>query len=324
MLETPGRLRRLAEELEELGLGLSGVAGDALVDEVEHALRPPVHERRIPSSGSIVLPTTDPESWADATDLEITRASAESQPLDAARRFADGLSSWVVRSLHDPIEWLVFDRPAGSERDLVVIARATGATIVQRHPSGIVRVVGEFGVLRWDGYRWHHESSIDSWIDVVHTCGDPHDIDITRAFLDFAVHDLGANGIGALLVFRDTETAGPDVDHKLPIPPPIRIYRPADLAPLRHALGQIDGAAVFGPDGVLRQLGVHLMPSDEAARIVDGFRGTRHTSGLRYSYDDPAATVITVSEDGPVAVFRRGVILGQSDPVINLAPGTSG
>ncbi|MCB1027938.1 MAG: diadenylate cyclase [Microthrixaceae bacterium] len=316
MLETPGRLRRLAEELEEVGIDLGGVERDALVEEVDRALRPPVHERRIPSSGSIVHPRTAPELWARETGLVITRASAEGQPIDAARRFADGLSSWLVRSPDGPIEWLVFNRPAGSERDLGVIARATGATIVQRHPDGLVRVVGATGVLRWDGYGWHHESPIDSWIDVVHSCGDPHDIAITRDLLDFAVHDLGANGIGALLVYRDTETSGPDVDHKLPVPPPIRIDRPTDLAPLRHALAQIDGAAVFGPDGVLRQLGVHLMPSDEAARTVDGFRGTRHTSGLRYSYDDPAATVITVSEDGPVAVFRRGAILGRSHPVV--------
>ncbi len=69
---------------------------------------------------------------------------------------------------------------------------------------------------------------------------------------------------------------------------------------------------MFGSDGVLRRLGVHLMPSDESVQTVDGFNGTRHTSGLRYSYDDPAATVIAVSEDGPVAVFRGGSVLGRS------------
>ncbi|MEZ5269778.1 MAG: hypothetical protein R2789_14830 [Microthrixaceae bacterium] len=116
MPETPARIRRLAEELEEVGLDLSGVDRDALIDEVDHALRPPVHERRIPSSGSIVHPTTEPASWAAATGLAIMRASAEDQPLDAARRFADGLSSWLVRSPQGPIEWVVFDRPAGSER----------------------------------------------------------------------------------------------------------------------------------------------------------------------------------------------------------------
>ena len=38
----------------------------------------------------------------------------------------------------------------------------------------------------------------------------------------------------------------------------------------------------------------------------------RHTSGRRYSFDDPYATVIVVSEDGPVTVLRRGELLGSS------------
>ena len=60
---------------------------------------------------------------------------------------------------------MVFDRPAGSERDLVVLADVFEATIVQRHPAGSVRVVGAFGVLRWDGLSWHHEPPVSSWID---------------------------------------------------------------------------------------------------------------------------------------------------------------
>jgi hypothetical protein len=31
-----------------------------MVEEADQALRPPVHERRVASSGSIVNPTTDP------------------------------------------------------------------------------------------------------------------------------------------------------------------------------------------------------------------------------------------------------------------------
>ena len=50
----------------------------------------------------------------------------------------------------------------------------------------------------------------------------------------------------------------------------------------------------------------------EAEETVDPFGGTRHTSGRRYSYDDPRATVIAVSEDGPVTVLRNGAVLGRS------------
>ena len=74
----------------------------------------------------------------------------------------------------------------------------------------------------------------------------------------------------------------------------------------------IDGAAMLDGEGVLRGLGVRLVPSVEAEGTVDAFGGTRHTSARRYSYDDPLATVIAVSEDGPVSVFRSGAVLGRS------------
>ena len=57
---------------------------------------------------------------------------------------------------------------------------------------------------------------------------------------------------------------------------------------------------------------MRLLPSPEAASSVEGFRGMRHTSGRRYSFDDPAATVIVISEDGPVTVLRNGELIGRS------------
>jgi DNA integrity scanning protein DisA with diadenylate cyclase activity len=74
----------------------------------------------------------------------------------------------------------------------------------------------------------------------------------------------------------------------------------------------VDGAAIFDADGVLRRLGVRLVPSQEAEETVEALGGTRHTSGRRYSRDDPLATVVAVSEDGPVSVLRNGEVLGRS------------
>jgi DNA integrity scanning protein DisA with diadenylate cyclase activity len=105
------------------------------------------------------------------------------------------------------------------------------------------------------------------------------------------------------------------VEERLPTPPPLQIRRLAHLAPLRHALAQVDGAAIFNADGVLRQLGVRLVPSKAAEKTVEAFGGTRHTSARRYSHDDPLATVIAVSEDGPVSLLRKGAVLGRSDKV---------
>lgn len=320
LLPSPGRLARLVDELAEAGLDLGGAEPwhDLALRELDYALRPTVHERRVPSFGAFVAPTTDPDGWEAATDLAIERRPAGDRATDVARRYADGMASWLIRRLDGADEWAVFDRPAGSERDLVVLAEALGTVAVQRHPAGMVRVVGPFGIHRWDGMLWHHEPLVATWLDAVAAGGTHGDPDVLETLLEFAVHDLGARNIGATLLYRpgdDPGAAVPDgVEARLATPPPLKACRPADLAPLRHALAQVDGAAVFDRGGTLRHIGVRLVPSAEAEGAVDGYRGMRHTAGRRYSYDDPAATVIVVSEDGPVTVLRAGELVGRSAP----------
>lgn len=97
-----------------------------------------------------------------------------------------------------------------------------------------------------------------------------------ETLLEFAVHDLGSRGIGAILVY---------------------------------------GATIFDSSGTLRQIGVRLVPSPQAEDSIEGFRGMRHTAGRRYSFDDPLTTIVIVSEDGPVTVLRNGQLLGASASV---------
>lgn len=328
---SPARLARIVDELAECGFTLEGEQTwvSAVLDELDYALRPTVHERRVPTFGAIIHPSTPTDRWNEASQLTIEHRPVQRLTLAAARGFADGLSSWVIRSARraEPArdelasdELAVFDRPAGSERDLVVLAEAMGATVVQRHPTGVVRLVGSFGVLRWAGLSWHHEPPISSWIDSLHACGTHGDRDVIEGMLEFAVHDLGARGIGALLVYRPDDDDPPTYEVRLPAPPPLRISAPSNLAPLRHVLSQVDGAAVFDGTGTLRELGVRLVPSPEAESDVAGFRGMRHTSGRRYSFDDRRATVIVVSEDGPVTVLRAGKLLGSSSTQADASP----
>jgi len=296
-----------------LELGPNGAPGTPLSEEIDHALHPVVHERRVPSYGCIVDPTVEVDRWTEVAQVGATRRVVGTFPIDQARRFADGVSSWLERSRHGEDASVVFDRPVGSERDLVVLSTATGATLVQRHPLGVVRVVGDFGVLRYDGLDWHHEPPVADWITATVASGAHHRADVLRRLLEFAVHDLGARGIGAILVHRPEGEPFPAVQPRLPVPPPLQIDRPADLAPLIHAISQVDGATVFDSAGTLRQLGARLVPSPEAESEVDGFRGMRHTAARRYSYDDPEATLIVVSEDGPVTVVRAGRRIGRRE-----------
>lgn len=302
------------EELTEEGVGFVVPDGidDDLLEELDYALRPPVHEQFVPSFGAIVHPTVPAEDWYISTQLTVSRRRTSSYDDPQVRRFADGSSSWAVRGPHGLDEFVVFDRSAGSERDLVVLASAAGARIVQRDRAGIVRVVGPFGVVRVDVSGWHHEPPLGSWIEGVPGCLREGQRTVLGHLLEFAVHDLGARHIGSLLVLHPTGDLHAAHEHRLPVPPELHIERPHDLAPLRHGIAQSDGATVFDAGGTLRWMGVRLVPSRAAEQTVKPLRGTRHTSGLRYSYDDPDAVVIAISDDGPVTVMRQGHVVGRS------------
>lgn len=310
---TPGRRRRLIEELVEEAIGAveRSSAPEVLADELDYALHPPRHERRLPSYGALVLPEADADQWTAVTGLGVVLADVEARDDDEVRRYADGLTSWTVRTEPGIGKLAVFDRSAGSERDLVVLAAATRAMVVQRHPSGEVRLVGSFGVARWDGVGWQVEPPVRSWLapSMAGLCVDDG---VLEKLLWFAVHDLGARGIGAMLVLGHDETSPAQLERRLPTPPALRITRASDLGPLRHVLTQLDGAAFFDHDGRLVDLGVRVVPSARAERDVEPRGGTRHTSARRYSYDDPDAVVVVVSEAGPVTVFRAGDDAGGS------------
>lgn len=314
-METPGRIRRLADELDEIDAEILKLAPapDAFLEELDYALRPAVHERRIPSFGAFVAPAEPLDAWSDAAGFGVASRRTDTLRDATVRRFADGLASWVVRSESGIDDLVVFDRTVGSERDLTVMAEAAKATIVQRHPNGMVKAVGEFGVLRFDGITWHVEPPLTVWFDVDECVRNGFGVKVVKAMLMFAIHDVAARGIGAIFIIRPDGTALPSAERRFGTPPPFEITRAADLAPLHHILGQIDGAVVFDEAGVLRELGIRLVPSTEAEDAVDAFRGTRHTSALRYSFDDPAATVIVVSEDGPVSLLQGGRRLGLSE-----------
>ncbi|MEL7207505.1 MAG: hypothetical protein AAGK32_04620, partial [Actinomycetota bacterium] len=289
-----GQIRRLGEELDELDPSILAQAPNpsALLEELAYALRPPVHERRVPSFGVFVEPTTDIIDWTEAIGFGVSRRKVSELSDDAVRLFANGIVSWVVRSPKGVNDLVVFDRGVGSERDLSVLTSTTGATVVQRHPAGVVRAVGPFGVLRYEGIDWQLEPPVTRWLDLGQCLVGGLDRDILNQILLFAVHDVAARGVGAIFVIAPGGRLVPSTERNYGTPPEFSVRRPADLAPLAHILGQLDGAAVFDETGTLRHLGVRLVPSAAAEAEVEAYRGTRHTSALRYSYDDPAATVI--------------------------------
>ena len=100
-----------------------------------------------------------------------------------------------------------------------------------------MRLVGGFGVLRTEGFRWHHEPPVDVLLDVV-ADRDLAGRDVTKALIEFAVHDLGARGIGALLILRSGAVQGPAVEERLPVPPTLRLPVVSYALPALIAIGQ--------------------------------------------------------------------------------------
>ncbi|MDH4278675.1 MAG: diadenylate cyclase [Acidimicrobiia bacterium] len=309
-----GRVRRLREELDELDPAILAGLDDpnALLEELAYAIRPRIHERRVPSYGAIVRPAFKSKRWSEGTRINLAHRRVEDLADAAVRRFADGVTSFVVRGSAGVNDLVVFDRSVGSERDLTIVAEASGATVVQRHPSGVVRAAGPFGVLRLLGFDWQLEPPVSRWLDLGVCAVKPLSHEVLKRMLRFAIHDVAARNVGATFVVTPGGELNGGVEQRYGRPPDFQIARPSDLAPLYHVLGQIDGAAVFDHTGMLTELGVRLIPSVAAEAEVEALGGTRHTSALRYSYDDPQATLIVISEDGPVSVMRAGKRLGHS------------
>ncbi len=237
----------------------------------------------------------------------------DTRHLDPAlvRRFADGMRSFAVRTGDGLVQLLCFGRAMSREYDLVILQHLFGGLIVQRHPGGQVRTYGPAGVVRWDGVAWYHDHPIDDLCRGLssHVAHMPDEV--LRLLLLFAVHELSPRRIGATLVWRPADHVPPTgrSEPRYPRVPAVGLRQPGGPAAIANALAQTDGASFFDDRGVMVAMGVHLVPSDAAKDRVDLVGGTRHTSALRYSFDDLDAVIIVVSEDGPVSIMNAGHLL---------------
>jgi DNA integrity scanning protein DisA with diadenylate cyclase activity len=177
-------------------------------------------------------------------------------------------------------------------------------------------VFGPHGVVRWNGITWHHDAPVDAWIDRLAAVTGELPIEGVRPLLRFAIHELGGRRIGATLICRPTDHPPPErrLEPLVHHAPRLRLDHVGEEAAIAQALSQTDGAAIFDDEPALVALGIRLGSSAEAERAVLAMSGMRHTSALRYSFDDPHAVVIVVSEDGPVTLMHAGRAIVAADP----------
>jgi hypothetical protein len=86
--------------------------------------------------------------------------------------------------------------------------------------------------------------------------------------------------------------------------PPLDVTHAADMDQLA-AISTVDGAVLVSRSGEVHR-GATLVDG-AAVGGYDHSRGARHNSAMRYTSNDRGAIVVTISEDGPYAIFIQGI-----------------
>lgn len=310
MAERPpytGATRRLAEELAEDGITLTDEPEVQrwIIDELDHARRIPVFEGRRPLYGAFVVPP-DRSIVRVREDLELLDVDGLS--LDNARAYADGRSTFLVHHSGRGTQLACFDRPIQYEADLVALQEATGAHIIQRTAVlGVVRLFTDRSVVAWNGRSWDARPTASAVLPALRSCAPALLPEVADAVLDLAVHWLSPARIGATLVIHHGDIPWHALDAATASQAPaLSILNRRHFPALFASLAQHDLATLITDDGQVEYLSVALLSSAEAETAVTGERGMRHRSAQRFSFDEPSTTVVVVSEDGPVTIYRGG------------------
>jgi hypothetical protein len=309
-----GPVRRLAEELDENGIVLDvDPSVRALVlEELDHARRVQMFEGRRPFYGSFVL-SGDRALKEGADEFDVVDLSV--LDLQTARSYADGRAAYLIRRPGSAPKLACFERLLQYEIEIVRVQEATGAQIVQRTTAfGVPRLFTDGAVVAWNGNRWEHRPTANAVLPSLQSAVPGLDVDVARNTLELAVHWLSPARIGATLVVFDDEIPWESLDTATARrAPALSIVNRRHFPALFAALHQHDLATIVSADGAVRKVGVGLRFSADADANVSADRGMRHRSAQRFSYDHPTATVVVVSEDGPVTLFRAGQTV--ADPV---------
>jgi hypothetical protein len=290
----------------DVPLPIDADGGGILLEELDYACHPALHEGRAPRYGALVSLGERPVWDKLSAPTKIESAGTE---MEVLRRLADGRASFVVRRLDGPNGLVCFDSSLEYESSGVRLRQETSAFVIQRNATGLVRVCGPEGVVTWDGTHWSVKPLAEHRAAAILRLVPQAPADVLAGMLEMCVHWLSAGRVGATLILSlegdPRELEHVDLSSAISIPP-LYVTRRQDLPPLLSVLSQMDRAALVDPDGRVTTVGVGLRSSDRSLSLVDSTGGTRHTSARRFSFDEPTVIGFVVSADGPVSVFSDG------------------
>jgi DNA integrity scanning protein DisA with diadenylate cyclase activity len=305
------RIERLHLELTDEGIWLPPDEAllELLLAELDYARHPHAHEGISPRYGALLAGAdalrTRPREHRETIDIGAI-------PLDVSRRLADGRSSFVARLTDRPDLLVCFERTREYETSAVELVSETGALVVQRLARGWIRLTTPHGVAVWDGIRWTSRPLARQRAADLALRLPEADPAVVANLLELCTHWLAAGRVGAALVWcldGDPAALGGVGLQASVVIPTLDVNRRSHFAALLNALSQYDRAALVHPDGRIDRVGVHMRSSDRSRAELGPYRGTRHTSALRFSWDEPSSVVVVVSSSGTLSVFRRGELL---------------
>ena len=303
--------RLLERELELNGINFrkrDWLASSVVMREFSFVLLPEIHEGKIQSYGVLFV-----ESLADLDSVEIMPVKASMY--EVARRLANGVE-WFVLYERNQFKGLArFSSPILTELELVRHFPPVGGLMIQRDSNGISRFFQGDQLSVHANRHWYTKPGVKQAVWKVSQCVANVDKEILGRILEFSFHLVSPlSRVGAILVWHlgdDPSSMNAMLSelgstgfefYKLGI----SLKEENHSKMISHFLSQLDGATFLDSRGQLIASGVHLQYSEMSTRCVPEFRGTRHTSSVRYSFDHPDAIVVTISEDGPVTVFYNG------------------
>lgn len=301
----------LKDELEQNGIASfipEIIEHEAVLAELDYALRPIVHEGKIQPYGFIVCSCTDSliyRQFAHQTGFE----------LNIARRIADGCHSFLIFTEGEFKGVFPITESADDEFMLVQLQQSLKAVICITDNTGTTKIFCDEGVLIHQYRQWQRKPSIKQALSNIRRCVSPIDCEILDSILGFCFYELSPNKIGATLVWCLKSLQAKEIERFLPstiagnLQKRITLDMRDDLnrAILRHMLTYADGAVFLDTNGLVIGGGAHLKYTEDSRRLINAYRGTRHTSAKRFSFDFPETVLFVVSSDGLVTVFSDGM-----------------
>jgi len=282
---------------------------DQLLVEADYSLRPHMHENRIVSYGFMSV-----DSLARMSEHIIILP--EKFNVSQARSIADGKNLFVVIEDNHYAGLLVLSTPLLLEQEVVAFQKRTGGLICITEGNGITKFVSGQGISLHELRNWKFKPNVQKVASDIICYAPMANRQQLVSILEFCLHTLGANKIGATLAWF-LDTPNPNIlssqaHVQTDIQPlNINLFDNQNLSALQSILDRNDGAALVSPDGAVFGVGAHLVNSQNSVTLIQAYAGTRHTSARRFSYDRPETILFTVSSDGPVSIFSDGLKIGE-------------